>query len=493
MTEPTESNDPPDEQGTVGEPELRRVSVIGGRTQVDLGLPAAVPVAVFIGDVVALLESRTPPAPDREDAEPPAAQRWTLARLGRPAIRPDETLADAEVLDGDLLTLRPLTEKEAPALFDDLIDAAARLTRSAFRSWSDDSARAAGLIVALVAVPLAVVLLVVSEAQLGSGAIAASAGAGTLGAAVIIARRYSMPAVVVVLALCGLVLLGSGVALLVPGGIGWPHALLACAVIVSTAAAVHRFTGIGATLTAAAITTGTFAGVVAAVSTVWQLAPAQVAAATVAVALTAITPTAQLARMAAKLPVPPVPTAGGAIDPADHEPRPTIEGIGAIGATMLPSAAGLADRAKAANRYQSGMIIGVTIAAAAGAFVAADPLGSPRWQGVALAGIVGLILCLRGRAYADLTQAGTLMGGGASVLLTVLFALGLGAGDRLIPAACGLLVLATVAVFLGVAGPSTDISPITRRAGELFEYGMIIAVVPLVVWIMDLYSVARNI
>ncbi|MFD9804853.1 EsaB/YukD family protein, partial [Streptomyces sp. NPDC059071] len=38
------------------EPELCRVSVIGGNTQLDVGLPANVPIAAFIGDLVRLIE-----------------------------------------------------------------------------------------------------------------------------------------------------------------------------------------------------------------------------------------------------------------------------------------------------------------------------------------------------------------------------------------------------------------------------------------------------
>ena len=85
------------------------------------------------------------------------------------------------------------------------------------------------------------------------------------------------------------------------------------------------------------------------------------------------------------------------------------------------------------------MIIGATLAAAAGAVVAADQLDSPRWQGVALAVVAGLVLCLRGRFYADITQAGTLIGGGSLTLIAVATGLGLGSRSAVIPAAGALL------------------------------------------------------
>ncbi|MEU7628748.1 type VII secretion integral membrane protein EccD [Nocardia sp. NPDC049220] len=475
------------------ETEVCRVSVIGGNTQLDMGLPTSVPVGVFIGEVAALIESRNPDLSEPEEGAPVVSRHWTLARLGHEPIPPDSTLTEAEVFDGELLVLRSVRTKEVPALFDDVIDAVARLTESAFGGWNASAARWAGLVVALVASVQALVLLVLSSFPLGAGAVALAGGTAACTAAVITARRYALTAVATGLSLCALVLLGPGVALLVPGRLGSPHALLACAVTLVVAAAAYRMTGVGATLFAAVATAVVFGGVAAGLIMAFDLDATKVAAGVLVAAVTFITPSAQLAGSAAKLPVPPVPTAGGAIDPADHEPRPTIEGIGAIGATALPSAAGLAERARVANQFQSGMIIGATLAAVAGAVVAADPLGSRPWQGVVLAVVAGLVLCLRGRFYADITQAGTLIGGGSLTLIALAAGLGLGSPSALIPAAAASLVLAAAAVFIGVAGPATDISPVTRRAGELLEYALIIAMIPLVVWTMDLYSAARNI
>ncbi|MBF6351421.1 type VII secretion integral membrane protein EccD [Nocardia flavorosea] len=494
MNNVQEAAGPPDlEPVALSEPELRRVSVIGGNTQVDLGLPATVPLVAFIGELVAVLESRNAPPAEPDENAPQAAEHWTLGRLGQPPISLDATLAEAEVFDGDLLMLRAVRSKEPPPLFDDVIDAVARLTESAFRNWNDTAARWLGLAVALLSTAMAMVLFATCAARIASGATAIATGVAAFVTAVIVARRHTVPGVAAALLLCALVLFGPGVALLVPGEVGGPHALLVCASSVVVAVVMYRLTGAAATIVAAALTLAVFGGVAAAVLVFAHVDPVKIAAGGVAAALTFVTPTAQLSRLAAKLPVPPVPTAGGVIDPADHEPRPTIEGIGAIGATALPSASGLSEKARAANRFQSGMIIGATVATGVSAFVAADPFGSREWQGVALAAIVGVVLILRGRAYADLIQAGVLIGGGSATLIALMFGLGIGAGDVVLPLAGALLALAAGALFLGVVGPSTDPSPLVRRAGELFEYGLIVAMLPLVVWIMDLYALARSI
>ncbi|MFD0365940.1 type VII secretion integral membrane protein EccD [Nocardia sp. GCM10030253] len=477
------------------DPELCRVSVIGGNTQLDLGLPANIPIAAFITDVTELIESRTSDLSEHEEGAPLRTAHWTLARIGRDPIPPDQTLTDAEVFDGELLVLRSVTAKESPALFDDVIDAVSKLTAETFRSWSAVSARWMGLIVALVAVLAASGLLAAAKqdgAGIEIGFIPLGTGVGALAAASIAMRKYQARLVAVVLSLYGILLLFAAAVLFVPNELGSPHLLLAWVVALVAAAVGYSVTGVGATMFAAAITSALFGGCAAFVRMVWDIDSPKIAAGVLVAALIVITMAPRLAVAAARLPVPPVPTAGAAIDPADHEPRPTIEDIGAIGATALPSAAGLELRARAANQYQSGLIIGSTVAAAVGSVLAADPLGAARWQGIALALVVALILCLRGRSFADLTQAGTLIAGGALTLITVMIAVAIGNVSWLVPVAGMLLAVAAAMVGFGVIGPHTEMSPVTRRMGEILEYLLIVTIIPLVLWIMELYSAARN-
>jgi len=102
------------------EPQLCRVSVIGGNTQVDMALPAAIPVANFIPDVVQLIASRTPDLSNTRRA----AARHCMPSTGRcPGWATNRStragsLHEAEVFDGELLVLRAVDNDEAPALFD---------------------------------------------------------------------------------------------------------------------------------------------------------------------------------------------------------------------------------------------------------------------------------------------------------------------------------------------------------------------------------------
>ncbi|MCU1647412.1 MAG: eccD [Nocardia sp.] len=479
------------------EPELCRVSVIGGNTQLDVGLPANAPIAAFIGDLVQLIESRNPdPMGGEEGGTPLQVQHWTLAKLGRDMIAPSQTLNDAEVYDGELLVLRAVAAKEAPALFDDVIDAVSRLTAEEFRGWSAGAARWTGLSAAIVAVVFALVLGAISRGA-GDTFIAPvmllGGAVGTLVAAMIAERKYADELTATVLILCLLLLTFGGAALAVPGSLGSPHVLLGASATLLVAIIGYRMVRAGAAVVAAVVTTALFVGVAAAVRLAWDTDLTKLAAGVLIASLILLSMVPRLAAMLARLPVPPVPTAGAAIDPADHEPRPTIEGIGAIGATVLPSAHGLGLRARTANLFQTGMVVGSTIGATGGALGAADPLGAARWQGIALAVVVTIILCLRGRAFADLTQACVLIAGGCATFIALVVMLASHDSTMLLVSAGLLLAFAVGAIVFGVIGPHIEVTPVTRRFNEIFEYGLIVSIVPLVLWLADVYSMARNI
>nr|WP_246598139.1 type VII secretion integral membrane protein EccD [Nocardia tengchongensis] len=279
-----------------------------------------------------------------------------------------------------MLVLRAVSAKEAPALFDDVIDAVSRLTAEEFRSWSSTAARWTGLVAGVAAVVFAVVLGLISRSAgdtfvapplLLGGAIAA------LVAAAIARRKYADELTATVLTLCMLLLTFGGAALTVPGSVGSPHLMLGAAATLLLAVVGYRIIGAGAAVVSAVVTVVILSGVGAAVRMIWDAGVPKVAAGVLVTSIIVLSMVPRLAAMLARLPVPPVPTAGAAIDPADHEPRPTIEGIGAIGATVLPSAAGLGQRARTANQFQTGIVVGSAIGAVAGAIARPTRSGPP--------------------------------------------------------------------------------------------------------------------
>ncbi|MDQ6649894.1 MAG: EsaB/YukD family protein [Actinomycetota bacterium] len=85
-----------------------RLTVAGPNRRVDLALPARVPLAVLLPDLVRLA------AAPADGAAAPA--QWVLGRLGDPPMTVERTLADYAVLDGETLFLTDAAEPVGPAL-----------------------------------------------------------------------------------------------------------------------------------------------------------------------------------------------------------------------------------------------------------------------------------------------------------------------------------------------------------------------------------------
>jgi len=123
-------------------PEHVQVSVVGGRTQLDVALPVDIPVASLVPQLVNLVRSRdVEVATDTPWAATPATF-WELSRLNPLArLQPNETLRAAGVVDGELLQLTDERALSAPTLYDDVVDAAARLNKAAYAGWNAAAAR----------------------------------------------------------------------------------------------------------------------------------------------------------------------------------------------------------------------------------------------------------------------------------------------------------------------------------------------------------------
>jgi type VII secretion integral membrane protein EccD len=122
-----------------------RLSFLAGRTQVDAALPLDVPVASLMRELVKLVRPRetvgseTPDGPSAADAK---HSLWELRRAdGRTPLPPDITLREAGVAEGDLLRLAAQRALSAPTLYDDVVDAAARLNKAGYPSWDATAAR----------------------------------------------------------------------------------------------------------------------------------------------------------------------------------------------------------------------------------------------------------------------------------------------------------------------------------------------------------------
>ena len=126
-------------------PDLVRLSLLGGRTQVDVSLPLDVPIAGLVSQLATLVESGGGDRPDGADDPFAKEAKQTVWVLGRhdatTALSPSLTLRQAGVFDGELLRLTAERALSAPILYDDVVDAAARLNKAGYAGWDATAAR----------------------------------------------------------------------------------------------------------------------------------------------------------------------------------------------------------------------------------------------------------------------------------------------------------------------------------------------------------------
>ncbi|GAA2054913.1 type VII secretion integral membrane protein EccD [Williamsia deligens] len=476
------------------EPQLARVSVLSGRTQVDVALPADVPLASLIPELAGLLLRNQFGEPERVPDD--LAVRWTLGKVGQPVLDETRTLIESGIHDGDLLVLRSEGTAELPTVYDDVIDAVAGITRREFRSWSATAARWVGVVAFLLAVVVSGVLTMVaswSSHRYDLGAVAlvafvvffvADLVVRANGADRVVGAALTVASCVAVFVGCfatlgaadnaANVLLGAGVALLV--------AVVALRVTVG-----EPFTHLASITVAALVTLGALGQLLIG-------APVQHTAAVLAVVAMLVALIApRLTILLVRLPIPTVPSAGASLDDIDPPDQQNINaGVAAIGAVALPETAALEIRAKAANAHMSGLMLGAAAVAAVSAVVVAVPHPDVDWKSLVLGVLVAAAIVLRGRSHSDLVQAAGMIGIGASALLGVVAVQSVADGIWAVLAVGLTLVVSAASFLFGVVTPTMEFSPVMRRIGEIAEYLVITATVPIAAWVIGLYSLARG-
>lgn len=484
-----------DQEAQTGEPDLTRISILGGNTQVDVALPSSLPVAALLPDLVTLIESRNPRRHKDDPARDEKREHWTLSKVGSDPIDSHRTLSEAQILDGDLLILKSVVSREAPALFDDVIDAVGRLNESRFVNWSPKSARVMAYIVAIVASLTATGVLALSRLHSDTwipGVISLLLGIAFVVATIVVNRAYKDPRTATILAACAQPLMFGGALLVTPHAFGSAHLTFACAASLVTAVVVYRVTAVGPMLHSALLMASLGGLISSGLVLIFGFSAQHVGVGLSAVAVLCVLLAPRFTIGLARLPLPPVPTSGGPIDPVDAEVRPNIEGIGAIGAMALPSAGALERRAYTANQYLTGIVLGTSVLAGIGAVLGADPLNGFEWRSTLLAVIIAVVLALRGRAHSDVAQTAVLVAAGA-ITFTLLM-IGLAVSDvTWTYIAFGLILgLAVLGLMMGVIAPQQDFSPVMKRTGEILEYILVAVIAPLAFWVMGVYGAVRN-
>ncbi|MDQ3404461.1 MAG: type VII secretion integral membrane protein EccD [Actinomycetota bacterium] len=452
-----------------------RVTVVAPRTRIDVALPADVAVADLLPMLLEMAKETTPDGGARHGG-------WCLAKLGDNPLDPSRTLGSLGIVDGDMLQLRKRAENPPPPLYDDVVDAIAESAPDSYRPWTKETANRIGHIAGALALLIGAFTVFMAGPMWGGGNLgsAITAGASAVVAVAIgavIARGYESRTTGVLIAAAGGLPMAfvSGLAI-VPGAPGRASLMLACALVLIVSSASIMLIGAGITTFVAAGTAATLGVLAFGIATLIAHPAAGIAAGAVGVALGALSVLPRLTIQLARLPLPNVP--GSAEDLKED--------------TGFPDYRSIERRAGLAHEYMTGMIIGCGSAAAVGAIIAA---GAGTVWGVALGIVATLVLLLRGRTYANGSQAIALLATGMVSATGILIGW-LVTEDifgRLLWVFGALMLIAAAALVLGVVFPDQRFSPPLRRTVEIIEAICIAVVLPLALAVMDLYSTLRHV
>lgn len=404
---------------------------------------------------------------------------WVLQRLGADPFDDAATVAALELRDGDVVHLRPRREQLPPVHFDDLVDGVATGLRDRADAWRP--AYTHRLLIGLCVIALgasfplllaggpawelsaaagAIALLAVLGAAAASRALGDAAAGSALGAAAVPFLAYAgalVPSGTPGHALTGARLLAGGAA----GAAGGALALAAAA------ASAPLLLAIGALSVLMAIGGGAMA--VGGVS----LAGASAVVAGITVAFGVFIPT--LSFRLSGLRLPPLPGDAGQLQ----------EGI-----DPYPSR-NVLTRTRIADHYMTGLYA----ASAAACALALTALAAGRgWAPVALGSVLSALLLLHGRGLTGGWQrlSVVLTGTYGAVLLTLVNSRHATLSVRL-----GVLVVfvvvAAVLVICAWSMPGRRPLPYWGRAADLLQSLAAVAIIPLVLTVLNVFSVLRGV
>ncbi|MEU8823116.1 type VII secretion integral membrane protein EccD [Streptomyces sp. NPDC048636] len=474
-----------------------RVTVVAPDSRIDVALPEDVPVADVYPEILRLT-GQTQPAG--------APTGYHLVRRNGTVLDSSRSLVAQQVLDGELLSLRPFAESLPPAVYDDVSDAIASAVTRDRALWRDGFLRAAGLAGgALLLVLMGFVLWFADPLRHDMhglpGIIAGSVGLLLTALAGVRARVYDDRASAVALglgALPHLMIAGSGLLALDKGeGVGRLQFLLGCAtVLIASVALVAAMPRGDAPFVAAvfASSVGTLATFCAILT---ETGPTETAAVCSVVAIGAIAFLPGLSARVARLPIgyaPPHAAADETLDP------------------VTPHSAEPLDAERVATQARRGheMLLGLVGGCSAVVVGSSAVLGfsDSMWgQLLALAG--GLAMLLRARLFRYTAQVVSVLGAGLVALGLLVLGMSLnppadavlklvtendrGPLDvRTIWLAAAVTAGAALLVAIALIIPRVGVSPFWGRLSDLAESAFLLSLVPLCLAVLDVYSSARS-
>ncbi|CAJ1497911.1 type VII secretion integral membrane protein EccD [[Mycobacterium] kokjensenii] len=479
------------------------VGVMAGEgIQIGTLLDADAPVSVMLDPLLKVINGRL------RELEEPALEaegrgRWVLCLVDGTALRPNQSLTEQEVYDGDRLWLRFIEDREKRSPVIEHISTAVSVNLAKrFAPVDAKTAVRVGVSTLVLGVLLATGLLsawrVEHEGWLTAGFSAGLAFLVLIAAALILmqARNASDRWVGDVMLASGLVPLVVAAAAAVPGEVGAAHAALGFGVAGIAALAVIRLTGrqLAAYSAVAVISVAVmFAGVL---RMLFLTGAVTLMTCVYLASVLAYQWAPSLSRWFAglRLPVFPSATSRWVFEARPDLPttvvstpgsQPTLEGPESIREVVL--------RAERARSFLTGLLTGLGVLTAVCMAGLCDPHTDRPWLPVLLAGLTAGFLVLRGRSFRDRWQAVTVTLTGLVIVAAVVvrFVVVVWTPTALVVGVAVVVLVPMFGLLSAVIVPNTIYSPLFRKFVEWIEYLCLMPLFPLALWLMNTYEAIR--
>lgn len=478
-----------------------RVTVVAPDSRIDVALPEDIAVADVYPEILRLT-GQTQPAG--------APTGYHLVRRDGTVLDGARTLAAQQVLDGEVLSLRPFAESLPPAVFDDVSDAVASAVTRDRHLWSDELLRGAGLVGAVLLLVLMGFVLwfadpVRHDMHSLPGIIAGAAGVLLTAFAGVRARVYGDRATAVALGLGALPLLliaGSGIIAPDAGqGPGRLQFLLGCVTVLVAAVTLVALTPSGdapfvaATFLATVGTLATFAAILT------EASATETAAVCVPAAIGLVAFLPGLSARFARLPIGYASPRSAADDDFAADPHQPV-----FAEAQPVDAERIALQARRGHEMLLGLVGGCA-AVVVGSCAVLGFAGN-RW-GQLLALAAGLAMLLRARLFRYTSQVACVLVAGLAAIALLILGLSLnpptdlvadlvmygdrgGLDIRTIWLTAAVAAGAALVTAIGLIIPRKGLSPFWGRLLDLTEGFVLLALVPLCLAVLDVFMRARS-
>ncbi|MFE7514297.1 type VII secretion integral membrane protein EccD [Streptomyces sp. NPDC057540] len=476
-----------------------RVTVVAPDSRIDVALPEDIAVADVYPEILRLTgQTQTPGTPTG----------YHLVRRDGSVLDGARTLAAQQVLDGEVLSLRPFAQSLPPAVYDDVSDAVASAVTRDRHLWSDELLRGAGLVGGVLLLVLMGFVLwfadpVRHDMHSLPGIIAGAAGLLLTAFAGVRARVYADRATAVALGLGALPLLliaGSGIIAPDAGeGPGRLQFLLGSVTVLVASVALVALTPSGdapfvaATFLAGVGTLATFVAILTESSATETAA----ACAPVAIGLVAFLP--GLSARFARLPIGYAAPRSAADDDFSADPQQGGEEAQPVDGERI------ALQARRGHEMLLGLVGGCA-AVVVGSAAVLGFAGNVWGQFLALA--AGLAMLLRARLFRYTSQVACVLVAGLAAIALLVLGLSLNppadlVGELLMHGDRGGLDIRTIWLTAAVAAgaalitaigliiPRKGLSPFWGRLLDLTEGFVLLSLVPLALAVLDVFTSVR--